>query len=487
MDFKATSANPLQLNVDCLIVLTDGKLSHTQTGAHETLFAELRLLVKAVNFDGKHGSVEKIHTPTMPFKQIIFVGTDGANTNQQRLANIKTAANQAIRINAKKVLWIETFESKDLGWQSSGAASSLIQASYRYAKSKKIKPSAPKTILFWTPKKSQMKIIKSGLDFGASVGKGVNCSRALGNLPANICTPTYLAKTARKMGKACSKLSTRIIKEDEMKKLNMGALLSVTAGTVEPAKFIVMNYRGTDSTKPPVVLIGKAVTFDSGGISIKPSGGMDEMKFDMCGGAAIFGVMEALISTELAINVVGLVPAVENMPSGTATKPGDVVTSMSGQTIEVLNTDAEGRLILCDAITFAERFKPKAVIDVATLTGACVMALGKHASGLMTNDDNLGQVIKDCGTRCGDRVWMLPLWEDYDKQLKSNFADMANIGGREAGAITAGCFLARFAKKLRWAHIDIAGTAWVSGKQKGATGRPVPLLMDYLSNCKDQA
>ncbi|MAJ87510.1 MAG: leucyl aminopeptidase [Cellvibrionales bacterium TMED148] len=484
MDFKATSANPLKLKIDCLIVLTDARLSHNHSGADEALLEQLRGLVKAIKFDGKNGSVQSIYTPTMPFKQIILVGIDGAITNQKKLGCVTAAANQAIKTSAKKLLWIETSESEDLAWQSCAMARSLVQASYKYAKGKKIDPIALNTIFYWTPQKSQLEIINSGLYFGASVGKGVNRSRALGNLPANICTPTYLAQTAREMATACSKLSSKIINEVEMKKLGMGALLSVTAGTKEPAKFIVMEYCGADSTEPPVVLIGKAVTFDSGGISIKPSGGMDEMKFDMCGGAAVFGVMDALISSELAVNVVGLVPAVENMPSGSATKPGDVVTSMSGQTIEVLNTDAEGRLILCDAITFAERFKPKAVIDVATLTGACVLALGKHASGLMTNDQTLGQTIEDCGTRCGDRVWMLPLWEEYDRQLKSNFADMANIGGREAGAITAGCFLARFAKKLRWAHIDIAGTAWMSGKQKAATGRPVPLLMDFLSNCK---
>jgi leucyl aminopeptidase len=484
MDFKATSANPLKLKTDCVIVLTDGRFSSDNLRTHEPLFKELQLLMKAIKFDGKNGSIQKVHTPTMSFKQIILVGVDGATTVQERLGYISAAANQAVKTNSKKALWIEMFEPEDAAWQSSAVARSIVQSSYKYPKNKKVKLSALKTILYWTPRKSQLQTINSGLDFGSSVGKGMNCSKALGNLPANICTPTYLAQTARKMEKASSKLSSKILSEDEMKELGMGALLSVTAGTEEPAKFIVMDYRGADLPTPPIVLIGKAVTFDSGGISIKPSGGMDEMKFDMCGGAAIFGVMEALISSELAINVVGLVPAVENMPSGTATKPGDVVTSMSGQTIEVLNTDAEGRLILCDAITFAERFKPQTVIDVATLTGACVMALGKHASGLMTNDETLGKKISASGTRTGDRVWLLPLWEDYDRQLKSNFADMANIGGREAGAITAGCFLARFAKKLRWAHIDIAGTAWVSGKQKGATGRPVPLLMDYLLNCK---
>jgi leucyl aminopeptidase len=264
-----------------------------------------------------------------------------------------------------------------------------------------------------------------------------------------------------------------------MKALKMGSLLSVSAGSVEPGNLIVMNYKGTNSKTKPIVLVGKAVTFDTGGISLKPGRGMDEMKFDMCGGASVFGVMRTLLETELPINVIGIVPAVENMPAGNATKPGDVVTSMSGQTIEILNTDAEGRLILCDALTYAGRFTPDTVIDIATLTGAVIGALGKVTSGLLSNDDNLANDLLDSGTKSGDRAWRLPLWEEYDKQIKSNFADMANIGG-EAGTITAACFLSRFTKSYKWAHLDIAGTAWMSGPQKGATGRPVPLLMEYI-------
>ena len=264
-----------------------------------------------------------------------------------------------------------------------------------------------------------------------------------------------------------------------MKTLKMGSLLSVSAGSVEPGNLIVMKYQGAKSTVKPTVLVGKAVTFDTGGISLKPGRGMDEMKFDMCGGASVFGVMNALLETQLPVNVVGVIPAVENMPAGNATKPGDVVTSMSGQTIEVLNTDAEGRLILCDALTYAGRFKPDTIIDIATLTGAVIGALGKFTSGLLSNDDNLAEDLLNSGTRTGDRAWRLPLWEEYDAQIKSNFADMANIGG-EAGTITAACFLSRFTKDYKWAHLDIAGTAWLSGPQKGATGRPVPMLMEYI-------
>jgi leucyl aminopeptidase len=318
------------------------------------------------------------------------------------------------------------------------------------------------------------------LDQALAISDGVNTARELGNLPGNICTPAYLAKTARKLGKKQDTLSVEVLNESDMKKLKMGALLSVSQGSKQGAKLIVMHYQGGNAGDKPVVLVGKGVTFDSGGISIKPGAAMDEMKFDMCGAASVIGTMQAVTTLNLPINVVGIVPATENLPSGKATKPGDVVTSMAGKTIEVLNTDAEGRLILCDALTYAERFSPDAVIDIATLTGACVIALGRHATGMLANDDALAGKLEQAGQDSGDRVWRLPLWSEYDEQLASNFADMANIGGREAGTITAGCFLARFTKDYRWAHLDIAGTAWESGKQKGATGKPVRLLMAYL-------
>ena len=267
-----------------------------------------------------------------------------------------------------------------------------------------------------------------------------------------------------------------------MQKLGMGSLLSVARGSVEPPKLIVIQYQGTGSKQKPVALVGKGVTFDTGGISLKPAPEMDEMKFDMCGAASVLGTLKAIAMLQLPINVVGVIPATENMPSGTATKPGDIVTSMSGQTVEILNTDAEGRLILCDALTYVERFEPQAVVDIATLTGACVIALGHVASGLFANEDALAQELLSAGQVSHDRAWHLPLWEDYQDQLKSNFADFANIGGRPAGSVTAACFLSRFTRKFKWAHLDIAGTAWKSGKDKGSTGRPVPLLTQFLIN-----
>ncbi len=321
---------------------------------------------------------------------------------------------------------------------------------------------------------------KQAIAHGQAIAKGMNLARDLGNLPGNVCTPSYLADRARELAKPHKALKVQVLEEADMEKLGMGALLSVSRGSRQPAKLIVLEYRGGKPKAKPVVLVGKGLTFDAGGISLKPSEAMDEMKYDMCGGASVLGTLAACAEMGLPLNVVGIVPSSENLPDGAANKPGDIVTSMSGQTIEVLNTDAEGRLILCDALTYAERFEPDTVIDIATLTGACVVALGKIPSGLMTTDDGLAEEILQVAERSGDRAWRLPLWDDYQELLDSNFADMANIGGRYGGAITAGCFLARYTKKFKWAHLDIAGTAWKSGKEKGATGRPVPLLSQFL-------
>ena len=320
---------------------------------------------------------------------------------------------------------------------------------------------------------------EAGLVLGRALGAAMNQARRLADLPGNICTPSYLAETAQTMA-AQHALTVTVLERADMEALGMGSLLSVARGSVEPPKFIVLEYRGAGDKKP-VVLVGKGITFDSGGISLKPGEGMDEMKYDMSGAAAVLATMNAVAELKLAINLVVIVPTCENLPAGNANKPGDIVRSMSGQTIEVLNTDAEGRLILCDALTYAERFKPAAVIDVATLTGACVIALGHVTSGLYANDDALARDLLQAAEVSGDRAWRMPLFDDYQEQLKSPFADMANIGGRPAGSITAACFLSRFAKAYRWAHLDIAGTAWKSGASKGATGRPVPLLLHYLA------
>lgn len=327
---------------------------------------------------------------------------------------------------------------------------------------------------------AELRAAREAVRVGRATAAGVELAKNLGNLPPNICTPSYLADEARRLAAGEQRLRVKVLQEKDMARLKMGALLAVARGSREPPQLIEIAWNGGARNAPPLLLVGKGITFDSGGISIKPAAAMDEMKYDMCGAASVLGTIAAIAQLELPINVVGLIPSCENLPDGNAVKPGDVVTTLSGQTVEILNTDAEGRLILCDALTYGERFKPAAVIDVATLTGACVIALGKHAAGLLGNDAELLGELRRAGEESGDRAWELPLWDDYQEQLKSNFADMSNVGGREAGTITAACFLARFTEKYRWAHLDIAGVAWRSGGDKGATGRPVPLLMEFL-------
>jgi leucyl aminopeptidase len=326
------------------------------------------------------------------------------------------------------------------------------------------------------------KSASEGLQMGAALGSGLAFSRDLANLPPNVCTPTYLGTRAQALAKEFPSIKTKVLDASGIKALKMGAFLAVTQGSEQPPRLIVCEYHGAKKEAAPICLIGKGITFDSGGISLKDPPAMDEMKFDMSGGATVLGALRAIAELRLKINLVVIVPTCENMPGGGAVKPSDIVTTMSGQTVEVLNTDAEGRLILCDAITYSRRFKPAAVIDVATLTGACIVALGNHFSGLMSNDEALAGELSAAGIRADDRAWRLPIGEEYVEQLKSNFADIANIGGREGGASTAASFLSKFAKDLHWAHLDVAGTAWLGGAQKGSTGRPVPLLVDFLIN-----
>ena len=314
-----------------------------------------------------------------------------------------------------------------------------------------------------------------------AIAAGVALAKDLGNLPPNICTPTYLGEQAKALAKAYG-FKAEVLEEAEIRKLGMGSFLGVAQGSIEPPRLIVLQHNKGKKGQKPVVLVGKGITFDTGGISLKPGADMDEMKYDMCGAASVLCTFKAIGEMDLAINVVAVIPTCENMPSGNAIKPGDILTSMSGQTIEILNTDAEGRLILCDALTYAERFEPSAVVDIATLTGACVIALGHHPSAVFSNQDALAHELIAAGESAHDRAWHMPLWDEFQSQLDSNFADMANIGGRAGGSITAACFLSRYAKKYDWAHLDIAGTAWKSGKEKGGTGRPVPLLTTFLVN-----
>jgi leucyl aminopeptidase len=368
---------------------------------------------------------------------------------------------------------------RGLAWAVRHAALGLRESFYRFDQLKtQKKPAAPALAsvtlaIAGAPVTLQA---QAALKEAVATADGADLARTLGNLPPNICTPAYLADEARKLARQF-KLGIEVLERKDMERLGMGALLAVTAGSRQPPKLIVLRYAGAARSKKPLVLVGKGITFDTGGISLKPGAEMDEMKFDMSGAGSVLGTLRALAGMRAPVNVIGVVPTCENMPDGAATRPGDIVTTLSGQTVEILNTDAEGRLILCDALTYTERFAPEAVVDIATLTGACVIALGHVASGLFANDQKLADEILAAGEDAWDRAWQLPLWDEYQEQLRSNFADMANIGGRPAGSITAACYLARFTRKLKWAHLDVAGTAWRSGRDKGSTGRPVPLLV----------
>ena len=372
---------------------------------------------------------------------------------------------------------------RDRQWKTRQIVEVFNDAVYQFTacKSNKETDSKVEKITITAPE-TELGSAQTGLIQGKAIAEGINLTKLLADLPGNICTPAYLAEQALELGKKYPSLDISILEESDMEKLGMGALLSVSRGSRQPAKLITLDYRGGEKNGKPIVLIGKGLTFDAGGISLKQAPGMDEMKYDMCGGATVLGTLLAAAQMQLPLNIIGLIPSSENMPDGDANKPGDILTSMSGKTIEVLNTDAEGRLLLCDTLTYAERYNPDVVIDMATLTGACLVALGRVPSGLLGNNDALCNDLLAASETANDSLWRLPLWEEYQEQLKSNFADLANVGGKDAGTITAACFLSQFAENFHWAHLDIAGTAWRTGQTKGATGRPVPLLSQYLIN-----
>ncbi len=495
MRIQITTAAAKSQRADCLVlpIYSDGKISAATREVDRACGGLISELTAAGDMAGKLASSLLVHPQgAVAADRILLMGCGPRKTfDRAALRKALGSAYKALRRygygSASCFLTQDACKAADPYRRASLAAELWQHSAYRFTATKS-KQSRQKDsgielnslALGFNAKKASA--ARRGLKHGDAIGQGMNLARELGNLPANVCTPSYLAKQARDLAKTSKKLRTEILDEAAMRKLGMGSLLSVTAGTQEPAKFIIMRYQGAAKKTKPLVLVGKGVTFDSGGISIKPSPMMDEMKFDMCGAATVFGVMQAITQLNLSRNLIGIVPAVENLPSGVATKPGDIVTAMSGETIEVLNTDAEGRLILADALTYAQRYKPAGMIDIATLTGACLIALGRHRSGLLSNTDRLADDLLKAGENADDPAWRLPLDDAYMRQLKSNFADVANVGGREAGTITAGCFLSRFVEDIPWAHLDIAGTAWRSGPAKGGTGRPVPLLMEYLLN-----
>ena len=491
MDFSVTSIEPEKQKTPCVIVglFESRRLSAEGRRLDRAAKGYLTRILKRGDIEGKPGQTLMLHNvPHIRCERVLLVGCGhekDLSDTRYRLVNSKAAGalSDASVHEAVSYLTALTPKHRDVTWKMRQAVVVTRDSTYRFdqLKSKgKSKPALKKITLYVDPKEDAA-TAERAVRQGTAIANGMDLAKTLGNLPGNVCTPTYLADEALSLGKRYRSVEVEVLETKDMEALGMGALLSVAKGSRQPPKFITMAYRGDkQQDAKPVVLVGKGITFDAGGISIKPAQAMDEMKYDMCGAASVIGTMMTLAQLRLPVNVVGVVPTCENLPDGAANKPGDIVTSLSGQTIEILNTDAEGRLILCDALTYSERYKPDVVIDIATLTGACVVALGKHASGLLSNDSELANALLASGETSGDRVWELPLWEEYQDQLKSNFADMANIGGRDAGTITAACFLWRFTKKLHWAHLDIAGTAWSSGDKKGSTGRPVPLLVQYL-------
>jgi leucyl aminopeptidase len=490
VEFSIKQSSSEKQRSGCVVVgvYEGGKLSPAAQALDKAAAHHLSDLIARGDMNGKSASTLLLHKlPGIAAERVLLVGLGKAGElNNKTSVEILRAAFAALNATATKdaaLYIIDEGVGKDAAWVIKQAVFAAAEQAFRAdgMKSKPAKPATLKSITFATLEKPSA-ALKNALDQADATARGMDLAKTLGNLPGNICTPTYLAAKALALGKAHKSIKTTVLEEKDMQKLGMGSFLSVTRGSEQPAKLITMEYHGGDKKQKPVVLVGKGITFDSGGISLKPGADMDEMKYDMCGAASVLGTMQAIAEMGLKLNVVGVIPACENLPSGRATKPGDIVTSMSGQTIEILNTDAEGRLILCDALTYSAKFKPDTVIDIATLTGACVIALGHVASGLFSNEDELAKELLAAGEQAYDRAWQLPLWDDYQPLLDSNFADMQNIGGRAGGTITAACFLSRFTKDYRWAHLDIAGTANKSGKDKGATGRPVPLLTQYLIN-----
>ena len=490
MKYFTTTTKASRRAVDAVIVglYSRGKMGVGAADIDAASKGHLRNLTKSGDVSGKAGRVAVLNNvPGVKAGRVVVVGLGKGNALSA--IGFRKAVAAAVAAIAKtksrqvlNTLTLEPVKDCDAYYLARHSVEAISDVLYRFEqmKSGRKPPEMPlHTIGHSIAKPGDAARTTRGAEHADGIAAGVSLAKDLGNLPANVCTPSYLARVAKKLATGNGKLSTRVLSEAEMKKLGMGSLLSVTAGATEPGKLIVMQYKGAGSEQP-VVLVGKGVTFDTGGISLKSGAGMDEMKFDMCGAASVIGTMAAITKIKLPINLTVVVPAVENMPAGNATRPGDIVKSMSGQTIEVLNTDAEGRLILCDALTYSRRFKPAAIIDVATLTGACVVALGNHRCAIYANDDALRDELFASGDSSEDLGWPMPMGDQYEAQLKSNFADMANIGGPGGGSVIAACFLGKFTDGMTWAHLDIAGVAWKSGAEKGATGRPVPLLSEFL-------
>ncbi|MDA8484855.1 leucyl aminopeptidase [Pseudomonas resinovorans] len=490
MEFLVKSARLETLKTATLVVAVgEGrKLGAAAQAVDAAAGGAITTLLKRGDLAGKVGQTLLLHSlPNLKAERVLLVGSGKERElSDRQFRKMIAAVNGVLKglggSDAVLALSELAVKGRDAYGKARLMVETLADGAYVFDrfKSQKADPKALKKVTLLVEKADQAEVERGSLHAQA-IANGMAFTRDLGNLPPNLCHPSFIAEEAKALAKAHKNLKVDVLDEKKLKELGAGAFLAVAQGSEQPPRMIVLNYQGGKKDDKPFALVGKGITFDTGGISIKPAAGMDEMKYDMCGAASVLGTFRAVLELQLPINLVGLLACAENMPSGGATRPGDIVTTMSGQTVEILNTDAEGRLVLCDTLTYAERFKPQAVIDIATLTGACIVALGSNTSGLMGNNDALVKQILKAGEYADDRAWQLPLFDEYQEQLDSPFADIANIGGPKAGTITAGCFLSRFAKKFHWAHLDIAGTAWVSGgKDKGATGRPVPLLTQYL-------
>jgi leucyl aminopeptidase len=490
VEFSIKGGDLSKLKTECVIVgaFESKKLNAAGQSLDKVSKGAISAAVSSGDLSCKLGSTLMLHNVSgVAAKRVLVVGLgdeakfSGA-TMESGYVKAANAAFKALKSTAVTdvTLAISAGSAKEIAFKVQQGVVAAIAAAYRYTATKKADTkNGGKSLQLHIGGKVDEKAVRSAIKAGEAIAEGMNLTRNLGDLPPNIATPTHLATTAKDLAKRY-KFKCTVLEKKDMEKLGMNTLLSVSKASYQPPKFIVLEHNGGKKGAAPIVLVGKGITFDTGGISLKPAPEMDEMKYDMCGAGSMLGVMKTVGMLNLPLNVVMLVPTCENMPGGNATRPGDIVKSMSGQTVEILNTDAEGRLILCDALTYAERFKPACVVDAATLTGAMVIALGHVTTGVFANDDALGAELVAAGVSAHDRAWLLPMGEEYDEALKSNFADIPNIAGRAGGSITAACFLGRFAGKFKWAHLDIAGTAWKSGADKGATGRPVPLLANFL-------
>ncbi len=493
MEFSVKTGHPEKQRTHCIIVgvFETRRLSAAAERLDTTSEGYLGNILRKGDLDGKVGQVLLLHQiPNVQSDRILLIGCGqerelGDKEFRDIVRKAVTTVIQTGTIEAVSFLAELTVKGRDLRWKVRIAVEITLELLYSFdafkSKSEK-EPKVLRRMVFSVPTRRELQNGERGILEGQAIAHGVTLAKNLGNLPPNVCTPIYLAKEAEKLAKKFPSISVAILNEKEMTALKMGALLSVGKGSINPPRLITLEYRGRQDKHKPIVLVGKGITFDTGGNSLKPPLSMIGMKYDMCGGATVLATLQAAAELELPLNIVGVIAAAENMPGNAASRPEDIITSMSGTTIEILNTDAEGRLVLCDALTYCERYNPEVVIDIATLTGACIMAFGSHTSGLMSNHPALANDLFNAGTDSGDRCWQLPLWDEYQDALSSRFADVANIGSPpEAGAILAGCFLSRFTKKYHWAHLDVAGTAFRSaGKDRGATGRPVPLLVQYL-------